>query len=113
MNDKLRYQVLRRDSYICQQDYETKTDLDVHHIIPKRQGGLDTLNNLITVCRKCHEWVEPWFRKPLEGKKGVYRLNAMKIRDIKIIAAKKDTTLNNLFVEGIECVLDKYKDLLR
>ena len=43
----------------------------------------------------------------------MFRLTTDKIRNIKIIAAKKDTTLNNLFVEGIECVLDKYKDLLR
>ena len=49
----------------------------------------------------------------IEGKKVVFKLTTDKIRDIKIIAAKKDTTLNNLFVEGIDCVLDKYKSLLK
>lgn len=27
---------------------------DVHHIIPVRQGGSNTMENLITLCRKCH-----------------------------------------------------------
>ena len=49
----------------------------------------------------------------IEGKKVVFRLTTDKIRDIKIIAAKKETTLNNLFVEGIDCVLDKYSSLLQ
>jgi len=55
----------------------------------------------------------PQEQELIQGKKVVFRLDTDKIRDIKIIAAKKETTLNNLFVEGIECVLDKYKDLLR
>jgi hypothetical protein len=48
----------------------------------------------------------------IEGKKVVFRLTSDKIRDIKIIAAKKETTLNSLFIEGIDCILDKYKSLL-
>ena len=46
-------------------------------------------------------------------KKVVFRLDTSKIRDIKIIAAKKETTLNNLFIEGIDSVLDRYKSLLK
>ena len=49
----------------------------------------------------------------IEGKKVVFRLTPDKIRDIKIIGGKKETTLNNLFVEGIDCVLDKYSSLLK
>lgn len=29
--------------------------LDPHHVIFKSAGGLDVLNNLITLCRKCHD----------------------------------------------------------
>ena len=46
-------------------------------------------------------------------KRVVFRLDTTKIREIKIIAAKKETTLNTLFVEGVDHVLDKYKSLLK
>ena len=49
----------------------------------------------------------------IEGKKVVFRLTPDKIRDIKIIGAEKETTLNNLFVEGIDCVLDKYRLIIK
>jgi len=29
-------------------------DAHVHHIIPKSQGGTDSLDNLILVCPRCH-----------------------------------------------------------
>jgi hypothetical protein len=29
--------------------------LDPHHVIYRSAGGLDVLNNLITLCRKCHD----------------------------------------------------------
>ena len=48
----------------------------------------------------------------VEGKKVVFRLDADKIKDMKIIAVKRDTTLNNLIVEGIDHVREKYKKLL-
>lgn len=28
--------------------------LSVHHLIPKNIGGNDEINNLITLCQKCH-----------------------------------------------------------
>ncbi|NJO00090.1 MAG: HNH endonuclease [Anaerolineales bacterium] len=34
---------------------QTKTQLQVHHIIPKEQGGNDSLENLITLCTSCHQ----------------------------------------------------------
>ena len=49
----------------------------------------------------------------IEGKKVVFSLTTDKIRDIKIIATKKETTLNNLFVQGIDCVLDTCRSLLK
>ncbi len=65
---KLRRQVLARD-YLCQTDmleaqmgrrkgchprgcYNRATE--AHHIIAKRQGGTDSLNNLIGLCKPCH-----------------------------------------------------------
>lgn len=49
----------------------------------------------------------------LEQKKVVFRLDIDKIKDIKRIAVEKEITLNDLFNEGVECVLKKYKDLLK
>ena len=30
----------------------------VHHIVPRDQGGSDAIENLITLCRECHDEVE-------------------------------------------------------
>jgi len=49
----------------------------------------------------------------LEQKKVVFRLDTDKIKDIKRIAVEKEITLNDLFVEGVECVIKRYKDLLK
>ena len=32
--------------------------LDVHHRIPVREGGPDTDDNLVSLCRRCHNLVE-------------------------------------------------------
>ncbi len=40
-------------------------DIHAHHIIPKFQGGPDTMENLVTLCDLCHAVVTPpwweWF----------------------------------------------------
>lgn len=56
---EIREQVLERDNYICQICLKTLNNLEVHHVIPKRKGGLDILDNLVSFCRKCHCILEP------------------------------------------------------
>lgn len=60
--------VLARDDYTCrlcgssslsQVDGSTPFrkihfELEVHHIIPRKDGGSDTFGNLITLCEECH-----------------------------------------------------------
>lgn len=48
--------ILKRDNYICQHcKGKTKdSNLHVHHIIFRSKGGSDNENNLITLCRTCH-----------------------------------------------------------
>src|SRR6056297_37271 len=48
--------VLARDNHICQYCKCKSKDskLQVHHIIPKSQGGSDRSNNLITLCKTHH-----------------------------------------------------------
>jgi HNH endonuclease len=55
---QLRQQALERDRYACRECGQSPSILDIHHIIPRRQGGLDRLDNLISYCRPCHRYVE-------------------------------------------------------
>lgn len=54
---KLRDQRLKLDSYMCQVCLKvgiyTKADA-VDHIIPKSQGGTDSITNLQSICNSCH-----------------------------------------------------------
>lgn len=51
-----RKNALRRDNYTCQECQRKLGDviLDVHHIVPVRNGGDNTLSNLICLCKSCH-----------------------------------------------------------
>ena len=49
----LRRQVLERDGWRCQ-FCGTSYGLEVHHIKSRGSLGGDTLQNLITLCAKCH-----------------------------------------------------------
>ena len=61
---KIRALILERDDYRCQVCGKTNGRLDVHHIIPRRDGGQDSTDNLITVCNVgCHQKIEPFREK--------------------------------------------------
>jgi hypothetical protein len=49
-----RQEALVRDNYTCQQ-CGAQRDLDVHHILPRGKRGTHALENLTTLCRRCHE----------------------------------------------------------
>lgn len=59
---KLRGHVLWRDGYRCQR-CGAKTTLQVHHIRPIYKGGTHHPNNLITLCKRCHQIVEKMERE--------------------------------------------------
>lgn len=52
--DLLRKQVLRRDGYRCTNCGLT-SNLSVDHRVPLSLGGANSLSNLTTLCRDCHE----------------------------------------------------------
>ncbi|MDI6767720.1 MAG: HNH endonuclease [Bacteroidota bacterium] len=56
--ETIRDQVLQRDNWVCQVCGKS-TSGQVHHIIPRRSGGSDTLTNLITLCGRCHVLISP------------------------------------------------------
>jgi hypothetical protein len=49
----------------------------------------------------------------LEQKKVVFRLDTNKIKNIKRTALEKETTLNDLFVEGVDYAIKKYNEFLK
>ncbi|MEA3364020.1 MAG: HNH endonuclease signature motif containing protein [Candidatus Hydrogenedentes bacterium] len=61
--DDIRRKVLRRDGYKCTKcgwshDEWNRSDprhLELHHIVHHAKGGLNTEENLITVCTVCHD----------------------------------------------------------
>lgn len=52
--ERLRQQVLRRDSWRCQ-SCGTMSNLGVHHKRFRSHAGEDSEENLITLCVCCHE----------------------------------------------------------
>lgn len=55
---KLRYSILERDRFTCQDCGAVRGEPDVrlqaHHILPVHQGGSNEPRNLVTLCAACH-----------------------------------------------------------
>ena len=49
--------VLHRDNYTCQCCGKKNCRLEVHHIVFRSNGGTDNEENLITLCKECHDGV--------------------------------------------------------
>ncbi len=59
--EKAKRQVLARDRYTCRalvSNVCTFRAGDVHHKRPRGRGGRHDLENLIAVCRRCHDWID-------------------------------------------------------
>ena len=59
---------LNRDNYTCQHCKTKKGTLHAHHIVYRRNGGADTLDNLITLCEDCHKKLHDGKLKDFESK---------------------------------------------
>jgi 5-methylcytosine-specific restriction enzyme A len=57
---RARAATLERDGDTCQRCGATvrTSTLHVHHVLPRSEGGLTALDNLLTVCERCHPIVE-------------------------------------------------------
>lgn len=49
-------EVKERDAFQCQW-CETEDQLTIHHILERKNGGDEDINNLITLCAPCHRQV--------------------------------------------------------
>ncbi|MBD3194536.1 MAG: hypothetical protein GF317_05730 [Candidatus Lokiarchaeota archaeon] len=72
----IRQRILKRDNCICRdcrREFPAK-QLEVHHIIPRCEGGDNSDINLVTLCKNCHKKVtkqmlKKRFSKNLPNKK--------------------------------------------
>lgn len=58
---EIRERVLERDSFRCSGRFlggECSAVLDVHHILPRDEGGTDDEDNLLTLCHRHHPVLE-------------------------------------------------------
>ena len=59
---KIRFQVLARDGYRCRW-CRSAGPLELHHVRKRSQGRDDKPENLLTLCRFCHERTDRPYRK--------------------------------------------------
>ena len=91
--------VLDRDNYTCQHCKGKSKDskLEVHHIIFRRNGGSDEENNLICLCKTCHDKLhkdEISLNKKgkIKGQlKHATQMNSIRIQLLKIYSTAKET----------------------
>jgi 5-methylcytosine-specific restriction endonuclease McrA len=54
----VRAAVLERDGHRCRAPgCGTSRFLELHHLVPRRLGGAATIDNLVTLCRRCHRFL--------------------------------------------------------
>jgi 5-methylcytosine-specific restriction endonuclease McrA len=58
LDENLRKATIIRDGNKCMECGKTNCVLEVHHIVPRRLGGNDSIYNLITLCSDCHDKTE-------------------------------------------------------
>ena len=58
LDENIRKAVILRDGCKCMECGKSNCKLEVHHIKPRRLNGSNTLGNLISLCKKCHQKTE-------------------------------------------------------
>lgn len=91
-----RAHALDRDNYTCQCCGKKHVRLEVHHIIFRSLGGSDELDNLITLCEKCHKAIHDG--KITLNLKGKCKRNLRHATQMSIVRSQ----LLKLYPEAIE-----------
>jgi len=88
--------VLDRDKYSCQYCNGKDKRLEVHHIIFRSNGGSDNAENLITLCKNCHDDVHEGEIKLKGGKakgqlKHATQMNSIRVQLLKLLPYAQET----------------------
>jgi hypothetical protein len=102
---------LQRDNCKCQICYRqiffnlNKKDLHVHHIIPKRRKGLNSIHNLTTVCDKCHRLIElePFDKEPMK----YVKLKKSTYKNMLLIADSKNISIEDVITPYLDRIIDE------
>ena len=87
-----REHALVRDNYTCQCCGKNNCRVEVHHIVFRRNGGGDTLENLITLCENCHKAIHLGKKElKLKGKRRSTLRYATQMSIIRSMLLKKYT----------------------
>lgn len=55
LDENIRKATIMRDNNTCQMCKKSNVSMEVHHIVPKRLNGSNSIYNLITLCKSCHK----------------------------------------------------------
>jgi hypothetical protein len=105
---KRRYEVLSRDEHKCQICLKSFPTLELHHLIPLKQNGSDSPDNLISVCRKCHNLIE--LSRKGRKKTGVIPSSTIRIKEVT--KSRMDSLIlpKSNYDEIINMALDSLQD---
>jgi len=95
---QIRQWVLIRDNHICYRcGQKGGRNLTVHHIIPRTEGGTYEMDNLITLCSTCHDFVE------LAGLRSLVEIAASMTEEERQQKKADEEETNKPRVEHFEC----------
>jgi 5-methylcytosine-specific restriction endonuclease McrA len=102
---RIREEALKRDNYTCQgrECRGVYKRVGTHHIIPRRKGGPNTLDNLVTSCPSCHRKEEPRDRQPI-GKVKTFKITDELHEELMRLRKKSER-----FMDVIQRLVDHYK----
>lgn len=118
ISKKTRFEIFKRDSFICQYcgEHPPKVILHIDHINPVKNGGDNSLDNLITSCQGCNQGKSA---NLLENAPKSLSIKAKEIQEREaqilgysnVIQAKKDRIEGQAWVVGRELKEDYFKSM--
>lgn len=96
---------------ICLKPLKELDRLDIHHVIPRSKKGLDSINNLTSVCQKCHCCLIELTKTPLINYKSTTKTTlkiSYRIIRVKIFSPDPDKTLTEIIIEALSEYLKKW-----
>ena len=90
--------VLHRDGYCCKKCGKDKTELHVHHIIFRCNGGTNSPDNLIILCETCHNSLHL-----AENAEDLSKKLASKLRKKSTLDATQVSTIGSFLKKEVPC----------